>query len=271
MKILILFLFNLVALLAMAQPKISFFTEKTSQGIIFYANNNEYCPVSTQMSFSLSNLKPTTGKQSVFVIPAQAKKFVLTTLNKINTKTCDFKFNYKFKSNFGVITSTSYDSLYEYDLPFTKGKSVVLDQGYSGSYSHQNENALDFNMPIGSEVCAARDGVVVEVVQHNSKSCPSRACIDFANYITVYHSDGSFAKYSHLQQNGAKVNVGDTITQGQVIALSGNTGFTNGAHLHFVCYLQGIDKQQTLETYFKINDGSDVYTLVEKETYLKNY
>lgn len=271
MKIVSSVVLSLIFGVAIAQPKVSFFTEKTSQGIVFYANNDEYCPVSTQLSFNMSNLKAATGKQSLFVIPAQAKKFLITSLNKINTKTCDFKFNYKFKSNYGDITSTSYDTLYEYDLPFTKGKSVVLDQGYNGTYSHQNENSLDFNLPLGSEVCAARDGVVVEIVQNNSKFCASKACIDFANYVTVYHSDGTFARYSHLQQNGVKVNVGDSIIQGQVIALSGNTGFTNGPHLHFVCYLQGLEKQQTLETYFKINDGSDVYTLVEKETYLKNY
>ena len=47
------------------------------------------------------------------------------------------------------------------------------------------------------------------------------------------HDDGTEAQYVHLTLNGALKNEGDNVTQGEVIALSGNTGKTTGPHLHF--------------------------------------
>ncbi|MBL7723438.1 MAG: M23 family metallopeptidase [Chitinophagaceae bacterium] len=50
----------------------------------------------------------------------------------------------------------------------------------------------------------------------------------------IQHPDGSRAGYWHLQHNGALVKVGDTVTKGQVIALSGKTGYAMTPHLHFL-------------------------------------
>lgn len=253
-----------------AQPKIDFFSEKTDKSISIYATNKEYCPVSAIISFNVTNLLVSTGNQTTFVIPAKANRFLVTTLQKIDDYK-SYKYSYKFKSNFGDVTLQTYDTLYEYDLPFTKGNSFKLHQGYNGSFSHQNENALDFTMPEGTEIAAARDGVVVSVVQNNTISCPNKSCIQYNNFVTIYQADGTFANYAHLKYKGSKVNVGDSVKQGDIIAFSGNTGFTSGPHLHFVCYLPDIEKRRSVETYFKINDGNDVYTLAENETYIKEY
>jgi murein DD-endopeptidase MepM/ murein hydrolase activator NlpD len=260
----------LISIFSFSQPKIDFTTQKTEKGIAVYATNQEVCPVSVQIGFSLSNLSPTTGNQNIFLIPAKAKNYLVTELVKIDNYS-SYRYTYKFKSNFGDITLQTYDSMYEYDLPFEKGNRFKLHQGYNGSFSHQNENALDFTMPEGTPVVAARDGLVVSVVQNNTKSCPSKSCIQYNNSIIVYHSDGTFGNYSHIKYNGSKVNVGDSVKQGDIIALSGNTGFTSGPHLHFVCYLPGLEKRRSVETYFKIDDGSEIAVLEESEYYSKNY
>jgi murein DD-endopeptidase MepM/ murein hydrolase activator NlpD len=54
-----------------------------------------------------------------------------------------------------------------------------------------------------------------------------------ANFIRVLHSDGTMALYAHLQENGVLVKPGQSVSLGQHIAYSGNTGFTSGPHLHF--------------------------------------
>lgn len=51
------------------------------------------------------------------------------------------------------------------------------------------------------------------------------------NYIAIEHPDGSLTRYLHL--NSFRVNAGQSVQQGQVIALSGNTGGSTGPHLHF--------------------------------------
>jgi murein DD-endopeptidase MepM/ murein hydrolase activator NlpD len=52
------------------------------------------------------------------------------------------------------------------------------------------------------------------------------------NYVMVFHGNGLWSHYSHLDQNGALVEVGDEVRQGQVIARSGASG-TGINHLHF--------------------------------------
>ena len=58
----------------------------------------------------------------------------------------------------------------------------------------------------------------------------------FANFVVILHSDGTTGEYYHLMQNGAIVSVGETVSQGQKIAYSGNTGHTTMPHLHFAVY-----------------------------------
>jgi murein DD-endopeptidase MepM/ murein hydrolase activator NlpD len=55
------------------------------------------------------------------------------------------------------------------------------------------------------------------------------------NGVQVTHDDGTFAQYLHFTRDGALVEVGDSVVQGQVIGLSGFTGLTGSReHLHFV-------------------------------------
>ena len=125
------------------------------------------------------------------------------------------------------------DHQYVYSLPYEKGESHYVVQGYESLFSHSGDYAIDFKMKPGTRIMAARSGVVVFVRESNKAGGAKRKYVGKGNGITIRHSDGSFAHYWHLQYNGALVSVGDSVYRGQLIGLSGSTGFSAFPHLHF--------------------------------------
>lgn len=207
-----------------------------------------------------------------FVVPAKAERFLIGEIRRISPAN-GYGYSYKYNFMQGNAEMKRYDTSYAYDLPYRQGKEIRLFQGYNGQFSHQNENALDFTMPEGSEVLAARDGLVIKVVKNNTEGCGSRECAKFNNYITVYHTDGTFADYIHLKYDGAKVKEGDTVKKGDVIGYSGNTGWSSGPHLHFMCYIpdSNLRQRKTISTIFRVGDGTTAAALKEGQVYVRGY
>ncbi len=121
----------------------------------------------------------------------------------------------------------------EYILPFELGTARLVWR----TTSHFNPGnrgvglyAIDFEMPIGTPLLAARSGKVV-AVQDSFKDGNDKDLEE--NFVMVQHTDGTVARYIHLKLGGVLVALGDEVKQGQRIASSGNTGQTGGPHLHF--------------------------------------
>ena len=100
---------------------------------------------------------------------------------------------------------------------------------HAGHPAAEHGYAIDFDMPIRTEVIAARGGTVVDLEERFVDGDRSGS----ENFLLLEHEDGTVARYVHLTQNGALAEVGDLIAQGDVIALSGDTGRSNQPHLHF--------------------------------------
>jgi murein DD-endopeptidase MepM/ murein hydrolase activator NlpD len=132
-----------------------------------------------------------------------------------------------------------HDSSYIYTLPFEHRKKVFLVQGYESMFSHKGEKALDFKVKSGTKVCAAREGVVAAIRKDSDKGGLKPENLSDGNYIVIDHNDGTVAWYWHFQKDGVLVNVGDSVKTGQLIGLSGNTGYSAFPHLHFE--VQGYD------------------------------
>jgi murein DD-endopeptidase MepM/ murein hydrolase activator NlpD len=147
------------------------------------------------------------------------------------------------------------DSSYIYALPFEEGKSFRVIQGYFSRFTHKERAALDFNMNRGTKITAAREGVVVRVKEDGKKGGYNKKYRSDGNNIVIQHADGSRAGYWHLQYNGALVNVGDSVKKGQVIALSGKTGFAFVPHLHFLVWTNKNGGWQQVATRFETSTG----------------
>ena len=128
------------------------------------------------------------------------------------------------------------DTSYVYTLPYEPGKKYRMVQGYFGVFTHKERAALDFRMKRGTSICAVRGGVVMRVKEDGTKGGWNKKYRADGNNIVIQHADGSRAGYWHLKKDGALVNVGDTVKQGQPIALSGKTGYAAIPHLHLIVW-----------------------------------
>lgn len=120
-------------------------------------------------------------------------------------------------------------------LPFPAGHTHEVIQGNHGDYTHTgfNKFAWDFALPENAPVCAAAAGRVVRVKQDGTSGGPSNEFFHEGNAIILDHGDGYYSQYLHLAAKSATVAEGDLVAGGQIIARSGNTGFSSTPHLHF--------------------------------------
>ncbi|MEU9794210.1 M23 family metallopeptidase [Streptomyces sparsogenes] len=104
--------------------------------------------------------------------------------------------------------------------------SIGAAFGLAGNLWAHNHSGQDFVVPSGTSVRAVHGGVVVKAGGNGAGDGPA-----YGNAIVIKHDDNTYSQYAHLSQ--VKVWVGQTVTTGQEIGLSGNTGNTTGPHLHF--------------------------------------
>jgi len=97
-------------------------------------------------------------------------------------------------------------------------------------------NGIDIACPTGTPVLAVADGIVDKVWNDTSAGGGLS--------IRIKHNDGYQTGYAHLSRQD--VQEGQKVTMGQQTALSGNSGNSTGAHLHFTLKYNGvaIDPQQ---------------------------
>lgn len=211
-------------------PKV---TETTDSLFIKYINTVA-CPVRLKINTNFADPNNRYATQSPIVVPPYDTlylKLEKPDLTEIPKNYFSFK-----GSEIGSPAEVDIDTATHYTYPFPKGWWYKIIQGYNGSYSHNSDYsryAIDFALAVGDTVCAARDGIVVGVIEGYNVGGKDRKYRDYANFITLYHKDGTFTQYVHLKKNGAFVTIGDTVKASQPIGLAGMTGFTSIPHLHF--------------------------------------
>jgi murein DD-endopeptidase MepM/ murein hydrolase activator NlpD len=124
-----------------------------------------------------------------------------------------------------------------YRVPLRAETPVRIGQGFGGQFSHDMADsyyAVDFGVPVGTPVVAARGGIVMDSARnfHRNGDDLNRDG-PRANYVRILHDDGSMAIYAHLDYRGVTVQDGQRVRAGQLIGRSGNTGYSTGPHLHF--------------------------------------
>ena len=80
-------------------------------------------------------------------------------------------------------------------------------------------------------IIAHTEGTVVEVVKNYNRTDKSGG--SYGNYVRLKHPNGYYTLYAHMKYGSVTVSKGQSVKKGQVIGYMGNTGYSNGAHLHF--------------------------------------
>lgn len=141
----------------------------------------------------------------------------------------------------------------DYWLPLQCGTRAEVAQGNFSDFSHNGlaSYAFDIVIDLDTPVVAMAAGEVVYVRDENRPGDPCHeggdmSCFDLANLVVLRHGDATLTLYKHL--NRALVTPGAAVERGDVLGLSGSTGWSTRPHLHVMrmedCgadYCQSID------------------------------
>lgn len=220
---------------ANAEPAVKVSTTHEGGSTQFFVDNEEYCEVTMTFDMGLVNLKGNTPFPYTATFPPRAKTaaFEISPIKPGAHWEYTYTNYYKLGSN-----CARHDDNFIYQLPYAPGNKFKVTQAYNGKFSHtgSNQYAIDFDMPEGTLVHAARGGIVVRVKDDSDKGGGSIEYDKYNNYVLIRHDDGTLGHYCHLQKGGIMVKPGQTVSTGDVIAHSGNTGFSSGPHLHFCVF-----------------------------------
>ncbi|HEX4641021.1 MAG TPA: M23 family metallopeptidase [Chthoniobacterales bacterium] len=259
------FLFGAVFLLACRafaqndQTGFRVIPERTDDGVTLIMQS-DYCTEYT-VTLEATLMNATSSRPVPFTVDAAGRRsFVLARFTRTD-KSRPWRYSYLYHWEYGGRRNSTENNA-DYAMPFKPGRYVVL-QGPRGTYSHfkgsSSENAVDWDVPQGTVVCAARDGRVVGVRSDSTFSGPDPKLKPLGNYVIIKHADGTFADYHHLKTGGALVKIGDEVTTGQPIGLSGATGFASKPHLHFMVF-QAVDGKRLLSLPFRLKTDHGTFT-----------
>lgn len=234
-------------------------------GFEFEAENLNPYTVTMSIDFeSLTNLKAS-GNLPLFIeVPGRSKKRVLE-LSRISSAS-----GVDYRSSYGWVRGSAFavhKDEYLYKLPFLKGAAIHVSQGYHGETSHKGLSAyaVDFPVPVGTPIYAAREGVVVGSEGSSNLGGGTPEYRKFANYVIIEHSDGTMGNYYHLKQGGAVAVIGQKVAKGDLIGYSGNTGYSSGPHLHFsVSKVDPVSMRRPMNLPIKLQTLQGIVTLPRK-------
>lgn len=236
-KIRIFIIIGLISLVSLvhlqAQHTVQVYNTEAENGLVLNAKNDNLFPVTIDLELELDNMQPDVRRPYIFIVEAKSDVRIMG-LNVVK-KAEAWNYRSEYVYYMGNIYARHNDR-FAYRLPFRKGASYTLSQGFGGAFSHKDhqEYALDFTMPEGTPVYAARGGIVVNTEEKYTEGGQNNEYLDKANFVTILHDDGTFADYTHLKFNGVEVQEGQRARTGQLLGYSGATGYATGPHLHFV-------------------------------------
>jgi len=218
------------------KPAVHLLRRDTEQGVTLYAQNTYFAPV--QLGFKLTqpvNVAAGTPRTGLTMLPARGQATLIEVGKADPNEPLSFDYDYQFLPG---DPKAEHRPERPYRFPYGKASAFRVSQAYPSTVTHNDPSsqyAVDFEMPVGTHVYAARGGTVIQIAGDFFEAGLD-AAVDGprANVVRVLHDDGTMSLYAHLNWNSIRVVPGQRVERGAYIADSGVTGFSTGPHLHFV-------------------------------------
>lgn len=104
---------------------------------------------------------------------------------------------------------------------------ITCPYGYKG---HVGVDVVKYKGQL-AYIIAHTEGTVIEVVKNYNRT--DKSGHSYGNYVLLRHPNGYYTLYAHMKYGSVKVSKGQWVEKGQTIGYMGNTGYSQGAHLHF--------------------------------------
>ncbi|MDH3588370.1 MAG: M23 family metallopeptidase, partial [Gammaproteobacteria bacterium] len=162
----------------------------------FTAENLRDYPVTISVRMRARNLQAHGPNPVTVTVPPNESLVVMKANKRDENRSTWYRYNFDWTVG---DKDAVHDDAVVYRLPYAPGKRYGVLQGYGSRFSHTGleRYTIDFNMPVGTPVHAARGGVVARVVEQHDKGCWSDGCGAYANFLVVLHDDSTTGEYYH--------------------------------------------------------------------------
>ncbi len=223
---------------------------------VLVAINQNHAPVQLKLDLKrLDNLRPGRSLPAHFLVPPRGE-LTLVQLQPVGAGATRVDYDYRWQLGDPAARP---DSDYAYLAPIPASGSFAVTQSFNGGFSHSGDSgryAVDIAMPVGTAVRAARGGTVTSITDQFNAGGNSPSYRSQTNSVYVMHDDGTFGIYAHLRHRSALVQTGQRVERGQILAQSGNTGYSTAPHLHFAVLHNAGMKWSSIP--FEMQSGSGI-------------
>ena len=229
--------------------------------IRFVAHNEFHVPIEVEIHFEeITGVEYPHPDNSLRWVVAARSDLQLLTLDVLQEVARPFvDYQYKYAPGDPAATHSAGGG---YRAPFSVGSVFPVVQAYPDATTHRAYDtmyAVDFGMPVGTDIVAARSGVVFDVATGNyTGGLDTQGSGRESNIVRILHDDGTFAMYSNLNWNTVRVRPGDRVREGQYIADSGNMDVSSDPHLHFAVQKNTGLKTESMPVKFKSRNSDSV-------------